>query len=94
MTREDFLLLSETEQQLILDAASVNEKSVNDLTAERDSLKEENETLLTNNSALTAELSKVKSSNYTLIRQLDRSGADQADPEEALYQLITGKEHK
>lgn len=86
MKLEDFLLQSEQDQEAYIAAAELNSSTVIDLTAERDSLKTENEKLSGSVKALTEELKKVKETNYTLARHID--AADQMDPEEIINNMF------
>lgn len=67
-------------------------EQMKEITAERDSLKAENEKLLEQTQALTVESQKVRETNYTLSRQLDltQSGAKQT-PEEILFDAFIKK---
>lgn len=86
MTREEFLNLDEAEQDAFLLAADGNTTMVADLTAERDSLKNENDSLRAANTETAAELKKVKETNYTLVRKFG-SQTDE-DPEEVIYNMF------
>lgn len=86
MKREEFLLLTEAEQDALLTTAEADSKLVSDLEAERDSFKSENEKLSGSVKALTEELKRVKESNYTLTRRL--SIEDEKTPEEIINDLF------
>lgn len=91
MTREEFLALSEEDQAAYITAADMNAQSVTEITAERDSLRTENEQLRNDITERDRELKQTKETNYTLVRQLGRETPPE-DPEEALYNFM--KERK
>lgn len=62
-----------------------------ELTAERDSLKNENAGLKETAEKLTVDAAKVRETNYTLSRQLDLTQAKQATPEEILGAMFNLK---
>lgn len=66
MTYDEFKSLSEDEQR----AAFIESSALDDLTAERDSFKTENEDLIKRNKALQEENRKTKELNYTLARKI------------------------
>lgn len=72
MKLNDFLALTEEEQTALLKAAEDHEAEIMDLTAERDSLKTENEKVNGLIAAVRSELQKTKEVNYTLARQVKR----------------------
>ena len=72
MELNDFLKLTEEEQTALLKAAEEHEAEIMDLTAERDSLKTENEKVNGLIAAVRSELQKTKEVNYTLARQVKR----------------------
>lgn len=87
MTLQEFNELSADDQEEYLTAAGINDKNVIDLTAERDSLQEENNKLKGSMTALTNELKQVKTTNYTLSRQIDAQETIQ-DPEEIINEMF------
>lgn len=87
MIREEFLAMNEEDQNSYLAAADANAQLVQDLTAERDSFKTENEQLKASAAETAKELKQVKETNYTLARKLSVEDTD-TDPEEALYNLF------
>lgn len=66
MTYDEFMVLSEDEQR----ASFIESSSLDDLTAERDSFKAENEELIKRNKVLLEENRKTKELNYTLARKI------------------------
>lgn len=67
-------------------------EQVKEVTAERDSLKAENEKLLKQSETLTIEAQKVRETNYTLSRQLDLSqGGHKESAEEIMYKAFCKK---
>ena len=87
MTRDEFLAMTEEDQNSYLAAADANAQLVPDLTAERDSFKTENDKLKASAAETAKELKQVKETNYTLARKLSVEDTD-TDPEEALYNLF------
>ena len=87
MTLQEFNELSADDQEAYLTAAGINDTNVIDLTAERDSLQEENNTLKGSITALTNELKQVKTTNYTLSRQIDAQDTVR-DPEEIINEMF------
>lgn len=75
--------LSEDEQR----AAYISQSTVDDLTAERDSFKTENENLRKELQELRESERKTKEVNYTLSRQLN-IGAKKVDAEELLHEMF------
>lgn len=66
--------------------------SIEELTAERDSLKEELETTKTRNTELVTENAETKKLNYTLARQLDARPKETFD--DALLNMFGKRGHK
>ena len=89
MKLEDFNKLTDEEKGAILKAAEDDAASVTDLTAERDSLKSENDTLRETITKSTEELAKTKELNFTLARRID--GKPKSDPEKTLLDFIKGE---
>lgn len=89
MKLEDFNKLTEEEQAAILKAAEEDAGRVTDLTAERDSLKNENDTLKETVTKNNEELAKTKELNFTLARRMD--GKPKSDPEKVLMDFIKGE---
>lgn len=95
MTLEEFTALTPEEQAAILTDRDNLTAQVGELTAERDSFKNENGTLTERVNSMTAEMAKVKEMNYTLTRQLDlnKAGAAQ-DAETILHDMFMMEEKK
>lgn len=83
MDYDAFKSLSEDEQR----AAYIESGTLDDLTAERDSLKTENEALRGQLTAAQESEKKTKEVNYTLSRQLNLAGP-KTDPEELLHEMF------
>lgn len=83
-----FNALSEEEKANYLSNVEGLQKQVEDISAERDSFKNENTTLLEQNAAGAKELKATKELNFTLARKIN-IGADK-DPETELYDFIKG----
>lgn len=69
-------------------------KSILELTAERDSLKAENEDLRKAHADMAVDVAKTREMNYTLSRQLDISQKVQKQPEEFLAEMFLKKGDK
>lgn len=78
--------MTEEEIRALQEAAEESAKQIADLTAERDSLKEENEQLRSDAQKTAAELADTKKLNFTLARQIDRKPA--ASVEEILGEML------
>lgn len=76
MTLEEFMKLETPEQEAFLTAEEDQATQINDLTAERDSLHNDNIQLTDDNRKLTAENTRIKATNYSLTRQLKTREAD------------------
>lgn len=81
MQLDDFLKMTPEEQTAFLTSAADAQRTIDDLTAERDSLKTENETFTQQLNANAEELKKTKELNYTLARQISREPAIDEDAE-------------
>ena len=88
MKLEDFNNLSEEEKATYLNSIDNVNKQLEDVTAERDSFKAENSSLIEQNTASNKELKATKELNFTLARKIN-IGA-QTDPETELYEFIKG----
>ena len=71
--------MTEEEIRALQDAVANAERQLADLTAERDSLQEENERLRTASQEAQKELAETKKMNFTLARQIDRQPAKSAE---------------
>lgn len=89
MKLEDFRKLTDEEQAAVLQTAADNENTINDLTAERNSLKNENDELKQTTTKQADELAKTKELNFSLARKLDTG--TKADPDEMLFKFIKGE---
>lgn len=67
-------------------------QTINELTAERDSLKKEADVSRETLESTKKELHDTKAMNYSLARQLDVSGNKETD-EEILHKLYSGRRH-
>ena len=87
MTYEELKTLTEDEQKAYITA--LDEKSVlyDDMEAERDSFKKENEKLKTEISDVKSEMKKTKELNFTLARQMDSKPAQSA--EDIIHNMFT-----
>lgn len=83
MDFETYKGLTEDEQR----AAFIDQRTVDDLTAERDSFRTENERLRNELAELKESERKTKEVNYTLSRQLN-VGAKKADAEQVLHDMF------
>lgn len=81
MQLDDFLKMTPEEQTAFLTSAADAQRAIDNLTAERDSLKAENETFTQKLNANAEELKKTKELNYTLARQISREPAIDEDAE-------------
>lgn len=75
MTYDEFRTLSEDDQR----AAFIESASIDDLTAERDSFKNENDALSAENKRLQEELRKTKELNFTLARKVSTEPKQSAE---------------
>lgn len=82
MTYDEFRALSEDDQR----AAYIDGNTIDDLEAERDSFKNENDTLSAENKRLQEELRKTKELNFTLARKV--STEPQKSAEEIMNELF------
>ena len=88
MKLDEFKALSEEDQATYLSSIETTQKSIDDLTAERDSFKKENADLQTQLEGATKELKATKEMNFTLARKID--AAPEPDAEENLYKFMKG----
>lgn len=88
MKLEDFNLLSDEDKTTFLASIESNEKTISDLTAERDSFKTENEQLTAEIEKNNKELKATKELNFTMARKINTGPKD--DPETALYNFMKG----
>ena len=89
MNLNDFNNLSDEEKQAFLTGQEETEKQITDLTAERDSLKTENDSFRTQSEADAKELKATKELNFTLSRTINVAES-QKDDETILYEFMKG----
>ena len=88
MKLDEFNQLSDEEKATYLSSIEETQKSIDDLTAERDSYKKENAELQTSLAASDKELKATKEMNFTLARKI--STAPEPDAESDLYNFMKG----
>lgn len=86
MKLDEFNLLSDEEKSAYLTSIETTQKSLDDLTAERDSFKTENDKLKTDFEAANKELKATKEMNFTLARKINTEPVE--DPETKLFNLM------
>ena len=92
MKLEDFNSLSDEDKAAYLNSVDNATKQIENLTAERDSFKTENASLMEQNAASTKELKATKELNFTLARKINVGSEE--DPETTLYNFIKGVKTK
>ena len=92
ITLDEFMKLTPDEQTAILTSAADMDRQIADLTAERDSLKKENEDYTKQIASSAEELKKTKELNYTLARHVNSEPVK--DAEELLADMFINKEGK
>lgn len=90
MKYDEFIAMSEEEQKTFFNALSDNEQTITELTAERDSFKNENETLKADFQKTKDDLLKTKEMNFTLARKLDTSSQSKS-AEDILHEMFINK---
>ena len=88
MKLEDFNNLTDEEKAAFLDNTSEAAKQIEDLTAERDSLKNENVQLNGQIQNSSKELKATKELNFTLSRKINKESS--MDDEQILYDFMKG----
>ena len=88
MKLEDFNALSDEEKTNYLSGIETDQKKIDDLTAERDSFKTENDTLRSQVEQTNKELKATKELNFTMARKINVGSKD--DPETTLYNFMKG----
>ena len=89
MKLDEFMLLEENEKSAFLQAEEGKQKEIEELTAERDSLKNDNNDLVKKNNDLAAENLRVKTTNYSLSRQIKtQEGTIREDPETIIHNMF------
>lgn len=87
MDINEFNALSDEQKAAFLSSIDNANKQIEDLTAERDSFKNENDSLKESAANTAKELKATKELNFTLARKVK---ADPVDDETALYNFIKG----
>ncbi len=88
MKLEDFNALTDDEKATYLSSIETSQKSIDDLTAERDSFKTENNNLKAQLDTSSKELKATKEMNFTLARKV--SSAPVEDDETILFNFMKG----
>ena len=88
MKLDEFNTLSDEEKTAYLTSIETAQKSIDDLTAERDSFKTENETIKSQLEANNKELKATKEMNFTLARKIDT--APEEDAETTIFNFMKG----
>ena len=86
MKLEDFNNLSDEEKSSYLAGVESDQKTITDLTAERDSFKSENDSFRKQLETANTELKATKDMNFTLARKINTE--PKKDPETQLHDLI------
>lgn len=87
MNVEEFNNLSDEQKAAFLSSVDSTAKQLEDITAERDSFKSENDSLKESAASTEKELKATKELNFTLARKVK---TDPVDEETALYNFIKG----
>ena len=88
MLLEDFNALSDEQKTAYLSGIESDQKKIEDLTAERDSFKTENDTLRSQLEQNNKELKATKELNFTMARKINIGSQD--DPETTIYNFMKG----
>lgn len=88
MKLDEFNLLSDEEKSAYLTSIETTQKSLDDLTAERDSFKTENDNIKAQLEANNKELKATKEMNFTLARKINTAPEEDADT--TLYNFMKG----
>ena len=86
MTLEEFNNLTPEEQTALLTSADDMTRKIADLEAERDSFRQENDSLKERQANLEKDLKETKTVNYTLARQINT--APEKDTETLMYEAF------
>ncbi len=86
MKLDEFNTLTDEEKGAYLTSIENTQKSIDDLTAERDSFRTENEQIRAQLEANNKELKATKEMNFTLARKIDTKPAQ--TPEDILHNII------
>lgn len=88
MKLEEFNALSDEEKTSYLSGIEIDQKRIDDLTAERDSFKTENDSLRSQVEQTNKELKATKELNFTMARKINVGSKD--DPETTLFNFMKG----
>lgn len=88
MKLDEFNLLSDDEKSAYLTSIETTQKSLDDLTAERDSFKTENDNIKAQLEANNKELKATKEMNFTLARKINTAPEEDADT--TLFNFMKG----
>lgn len=88
MKLEEFNALSDEQKTEYLSGVEAHEKTIDDLTAERNSFKTENDSLREQVDKTNTELKATKELNFTMARKINVGTHE--DPETALYNFMKG----
>ena len=88
MKLDEFNLLSDEEKSAYLTSIETTQKSIEDLTAERDSFKTENDNIKAQLEANNKELKATKEMNFTLARKINTAPEEDADT--TLFNFMKG----
>lgn len=88
MKLDEFNLLSDDEKSAYLTSIETTQKSFDDLTAERDSFKTENDNIKAQLEANNKELKATKEMNFTLARKINTAPEEDADT--TLFNFMKG----
>jgi len=88
MKLDEFNLLSDEEKSAYLTSIETTQKSIDDLTAERDSFKTENDNIKAQLEANNKELKATKEMNFTLARKINTAPEEDADT--TLFNFMKG----
>ena len=89
MKLEDFNALSDEEKTNYLSGIETDQKKIDDLTAERDSFKTENDSLRSQVEQTNKELKATKELNFTMARKINTASSNE-DPETQIYNFMKG----
>ena len=88
MKLDEFNLLSDEEKSAYLTSIETTQKSIDDLTAELDSFKTENDNIKAQLEANNKELKATKEMNFTLARKINTAPEEDADT--TLFNFMKG----
>lgn len=88
MNLEEFNALSDEQKSNYLSGIETDQKRIEDLTAERDSFKTENDSLRSQVESTNKELKATKELNFTMARKINVGSKE--DPETTLFNFMKG----